>query len=47
MLNIIKYSEEKLDLPTNPYEKARPTFMEYIGTLNEETTEYDLDGYGI
>jgi hypothetical protein len=47
MLNIIKYSEEKQDLPTNPYDKPRPTFMEYIGTLTEETTDYDLDGYGI
>jgi hypothetical protein len=47
MLNIIKYSEEKLDLPTNPYEKPRPQFIDYIKTLNDETTEYDLDGYGI
>jgi hypothetical protein len=30
MLNIVKYAEEKLDLPSNPYEKPRPSFMDYI-----------------
>jgi hypothetical protein len=46
MLVIVKYSE-KLDLPSNPYEKTRPTFQEYLATLTNETKEYDLDEYGI
>jgi|LauGreDrversion4_2_1035121.scaffolds.fasta_scaffold912327_2 hypothetical protein len=47
MLNIVKYAEEKLDLPSNPYEKPRPSFLDYIKSCNDETIEYDLDGYGI
>ena len=47
MLNIIKYQEEKLDLPSNPYAKARPSFVDYIKTLDDETQAYDLDDYGI
>lgn len=47
MLNIIKYQEEKQDLPTNPYVKERPSFIDYIKSLNDETQIYDLDGYGI
>lgn len=46
MLNIVRYSE-KQDLPTNPYEKARPTLIEAMRAFNDETTEYDLDEYGI
>ena len=34
MLNIVKYADEKLDLPTNPYEKARPSFLDYIKSCN-------------
>ncbi len=47
MLNIIKYQEEKLDLPTNPYAKVRPSFIDYVKTFHDETTVYDLDDYGI
>jgi hypothetical protein len=47
MLNIVKYAEEKLDLPSNPYAKERPPFIDYIKTLTDETTVYDLDDYGI
>lgn len=46
MVNIVKHSE-KLDLPNNPYEKKRPTLQEYLSTLTETTTVYDLDEYGI
>jgi tubulin--tyrosine ligase-like protein 12 len=46
MLNIVKHSE-KLDLPSNPYEKARPTLQEYLASLTPETREYDFDEYGI
>ena len=42
----MRYSE-KQDLPTNPYEKARPTLIEAMRAFNDETTEYDLDEYGI
>lgn len=37
MLNIIKYQPEKLDLPTNPYAKVRPSFIEYVKTFHDET----------
>ena len=46
MLNIVQYSD-KQDLPSNPYEKPRPTIKEYLPTLNDETTIYDFDDYGI
>lgn len=49
MLNIVKYSE-KQDLPSNPYEEnkaPRPTLQEYLRTLTDKTTVYDLDNYGI
>jgi tubulin--tyrosine ligase-like protein 12 len=46
MLNIIKYSE-KQDMPSNPYAKPHPSLKEYLRTLNDETTAYDLDDYGI
>lgn len=46
MLNIVKYSE-KQDLPSNPYAKARPTLQEYLRTLTDKTSVYDLDDYGI
>lgn len=44
--NITRYSE-KQDLPVNPYEKKRPALIEYLSTLNEDTTSYDLDDYGV
>lgn len=46
MTSIVKHSD-KLDLPSNPFEKERPTFQKYLATLNEETREYDFDEYGI
>ena len=46
MLNIVEYSD-KQDIPENPYQKKKPTLQEYIRTLNDETTIYDFDDYGI
>lgn len=46
MRSICKHTE-KLDLPTNPYEKAKLAFPEYLATLTEGTLEYDFDDYGI
>ena len=43
---LIRHSD-KQDLPSNPYEKKRPTFQEYLASLTEQTIIYDLDEYGI
>jgi hypothetical protein len=37
MLNIIKYQDEKLELPTNPYAKVRASFIDYVKTFHDET----------
>jgi hypothetical protein len=34
-------------LPNNPYEKKKLGLTEYLKTLDEDTTAFDLDDYGI
>lgn len=46
MLNTIKYSN-KLELPSNPYAKKRPTLDEYLSSIQEGHKIYDLDEYGL
>ena len=46
LLNITRFSD-KMELPSNPYSKSRPSLEEYLATITQEVIDLELDDYDL